>query len=252
MDSALEREIRGLLQAGRRISAVRRYRQETGADLKEATEAIDTLGVVRSTPLHDGAVSKAREDPAGAEEGSAESTPPQDTAWAAEEGWETQEDVIWATRMRRSFFIFSENFDFPPGDLLLQSQYGSEVRTNSSVLAEHKIDKSEVQKIVPKAFYFWQPSSDFMKRKQALDSSRTPWDFLREPCVCPSLLTGPEIDELEFTASQSGDENAAQFIPGWIEQKTEHLSREQWDAISNAMVALGQEPFDPVLWMKND
>lgn len=254
MDNALEAEIKELLEAGRRISAVRRYREEFGADLKTATEAIDRLKAAASEPSEQPNQIANAEDEAGKTTPDAPWEPQPEAAWETQEDspWETQEDVVWATRMRRSFFIFSETFEFPPGRLLLQSEHGGEVRTTRSILADHRIDRNEVQKSVPKEFYFWQPSPDFMKRKQALDPDLTPWSYLRHPAVCPSLLTELEIDELEFTAAQSGDENAASFIPGWIEQRAKKLTTEQWDAVSNAMVALNQEPFDPLLWMSDD
>jgi ribosomal protein L7/L12 len=44
--AALERELRSLLRAGRKISAIRLYQERTGASLREARQAVEALGVM--------------------------------------------------------------------------------------------------------------------------------------------------------------------------------------------------------------
>jgi ribosomal protein L7/L12 len=53
--AALEHELRGLLRAGRKISAIRLYQERTGVSLREARQAVEALGIAptpaRTTPL---------------------------------------------------------------------------------------------------------------------------------------------------------------------------------------------------------
>jgi ribosomal protein L7/L12 len=48
--AALEREIRSLLRAGRKISAIRLYQERTGVSLREARQAVDALGTSVAPP----------------------------------------------------------------------------------------------------------------------------------------------------------------------------------------------------------
>ena len=47
VDSALETEIVSLLERGEKIEAIKLYRKETGADLKEAKDAVEAIAVRR-------------------------------------------------------------------------------------------------------------------------------------------------------------------------------------------------------------
>ena len=53
MDEAFENEIRDLLASGNKIPAIKRYREETGADLAEAKTAVETLEASGSLPERD-------------------------------------------------------------------------------------------------------------------------------------------------------------------------------------------------------
>ena len=50
MQSAFEDEIRNLLAPGRKIEAIKRYREETGAGLAEAKDAVESLETGGSFP----------------------------------------------------------------------------------------------------------------------------------------------------------------------------------------------------------
>lgn len=43
-DDELEAQIRALLGAGRKIEAIKLYREHTGADLKSAKDAVESMG----------------------------------------------------------------------------------------------------------------------------------------------------------------------------------------------------------------
>ncbi len=46
-DEGFERELTGMLQAGRKIDAIKRFREQTGAGLKEAKEAVERLAAAQ-------------------------------------------------------------------------------------------------------------------------------------------------------------------------------------------------------------
>jgi ribosomal protein L7/L12 len=50
--AALERELRHLLRAGRKISAIRLYQERTGVSLREARQAVEAL-TIAPAPAHD-------------------------------------------------------------------------------------------------------------------------------------------------------------------------------------------------------
>jgi len=50
MNESIENEIKNLLVSGRKIEAIKRYREETGAGLAEAKDAVESLEAGRSFP----------------------------------------------------------------------------------------------------------------------------------------------------------------------------------------------------------
>ena len=50
MDDDFREEIRGLLDSGQKIAAIKRYREQTGAGLAEAKAAVEALESVESLP----------------------------------------------------------------------------------------------------------------------------------------------------------------------------------------------------------
>ncbi len=50
MNESIENEIKNLLASGRKIEAIKRYREETGTGLAEAKDAVESLEAGRSFP----------------------------------------------------------------------------------------------------------------------------------------------------------------------------------------------------------